>query len=143
MSVSGRSAITTAAAWIEELRTIPSSPGDLDDLLRDRVLVDLGAQRLAGLQAVLEARRAALIGIGDQLRQLVAGAVVEAEHARRVARRRAREHLAEGDDLRDRLLAVLLGHVADHALAAATEKSMSMSGIDTRSGFRKRSNSRS
>ena len=26
MSVSGRSAITTAAAWIEELRTIPSSP---------------------------------------------------------------------------------------------------------------------
>jgi hypothetical protein len=26
MSVSGRSAITTAAAWIDELRTIPSSP---------------------------------------------------------------------------------------------------------------------
>ena len=26
MSVSGRSAITTAAAWIEEFRTIPSSP---------------------------------------------------------------------------------------------------------------------
>jgi hypothetical protein len=26
MSVSGRSAITTAAAWIEALRTIPSSP---------------------------------------------------------------------------------------------------------------------
>ena len=26
MSVSGRSAITTAAAWIEELRTIPSRP---------------------------------------------------------------------------------------------------------------------
>ena len=26
MSVSGRSAITTAAAWIEVLRTIPSSP---------------------------------------------------------------------------------------------------------------------
>ena len=26
MSVSGRSAITTAAAWIDELRTIPSRP---------------------------------------------------------------------------------------------------------------------
>ena len=26
MSVSGRSAITTAAAWIDELRTMPSSP---------------------------------------------------------------------------------------------------------------------
>ncbi len=26
ISVSGRSAITTAAAWMEELRTIPSSP---------------------------------------------------------------------------------------------------------------------
>ena len=26
MSVSGRSAMTTAAAWIEELRTIPSRP---------------------------------------------------------------------------------------------------------------------
>ena len=26
MSVSGRSAITTAAAWIEEFRTMPSSP---------------------------------------------------------------------------------------------------------------------
>ena len=34
-SCSGRSAITTAAAWIELLRMIPSRPlGDVDDLLR-------------------------------------------------------------------------------------------------------------
>ena len=92
---------------------------DVDDLLGDAVAVDLGAQRRARRQAVLELRRAALLGIGDQLGQPVAGAVVVAEHARRVARGRPREHLAEGDDLRDRVLAVLLGHVADHALAAA------------------------
>ena len=120
MSVSGRSAITTAAAWIEELRTIPSSPCATSTIcLAVGVAVDLGAQRLARLQAVLEARRTAHDRIRDQLREPVAGAVVVAEHARRVARRRAREHLAEGDDLRDRLLAVLVGHVADHALAAA------------------------
>src|ERR1700760_3578113 len=100
MSVSARSAITTAAAWIDELRTIPSRPwatsticlatpsrstsarsgwrggsppprgvgrrvaddplealGDVDDLLGDAVPVDLGTQRLAGSQALLEARR--------------------------------------------------------------------------------------
>ena len=121
MSVSGRSAITTAAAWIEELRTIPSSPWATSTIcLRGR---RRGRPRprsgCAGLQAVLEARRAAHDRVGDQLREPVAGAVVVAEHAGRVARRRAREHLAEGDDLRDRLLAVLVGHVADHALAAA------------------------
>ena len=120
MSVSGRSAITTAAAWIEELRTIPSRPlRDVDDLRRVGLLVVGLAQRLAGLQAVLEGRRAAHDRVGDQLRQAVAGAVVEAEHARRVAGGRAREHLAEGDDLRDRLAPVLLGHVAHHPLAAA------------------------
>ena len=46
-------------------------------------------------------------------------AVVVAEDARGVARRRAREHLAEGDDLRDRLAAVLADDVLHHALAAA------------------------
>ena len=33
MSVSGRSAITTAAAWIEELRTMPSRPWRVVDHL--------------------------------------------------------------------------------------------------------------
>ena len=52
ISVSGRSAITTAAAWIELLRTMSSRPArDVDDLLRLGVgvvgLPQLGA-RLAG-----------------------------------------------------------------------------------------------
>ena len=120
MSVSGRSAMTTAAAWIEELRTIPSRP-----LATSMIAAASGSGRprprsgWPSRQAVLEVRRAALLGIGDQLRELVADRVGIAEHARRVTRRRAREHLAEGDDLRHALLAVLLGHVTDHLLAAA------------------------
>ena len=92
---------------------------DVHDLLGDRVARDLVGQLLPGLQAVLEARRAAHDRVRDQLRQPVARAVVVAQHARGVARRGAREHLAEGDDLRHALGAVLLGHVADHALPAA------------------------
>ena len=93
--------------------------GDVDDLLGDRVLVVLGAERLALLEAVLEARRATHDRVRDQLGELVALAVLVAEHAGGVARRRAREHLAEGDDLRDRLAAVLLDDVLHHALTAA------------------------
>jgi len=92
---------------------------DVDDLPRDRVLVDRGAQRLALREALLEGRRPPLLGVGDQLRETVPHAVVVAEHAGRIARCLARRHLAEGDDLRDRLAAVLLDHVAQHALAAA------------------------
>ena len=91
----------------------------LDDLLGDRVPVDLGAQRLTRLEAVLEARRTAHDRVGDQLGQAIAGTVVVAEHTGGVARRRAREHLAERDDLRHRLLAVLVGHIPDHALTTA------------------------
>ncbi len=120
MFVSGWPEITTAAAWIEELRTIPSRPrGDVDDLLRRAVRVVGAAQRLARLEAVVERRRAALLRVRDELREAVAGAVVVAEHAGGVARGGAREHPAEGDDLRDRVAAVLLGHVAHHAVAAA------------------------
>ena len=93
--------------------------GDVDDLLGGRVPGDLGGELGARLHAVLERRRAALLGIGDQLGQAVADAVVVAEHARGVARRGAREHAAEGDDLRHAVGAVLVGHVADHAVAAA------------------------
>ena len=93
--------------------------GDVDDPLHVGVGVDRLAQVLAGLQAVLEARAAAHDRLRDQLRGPVAGRVVVAEHAGRVAGRRARRHLAEGDDLGDRLAPVLLLHVADHPLAAA------------------------
>ncbi len=99
---------------------MPSSPRAVSTISRgDRVALGLGAQRLAGPQAVLEGGRAPHDRVGDQLRQPVPDAVLVAEHPRGVARRGSREHPAERDDLRDRLGAVLLGHVADHALAAA------------------------
>ena len=93
--------------------------GDLDDPLHVGVGVDRPAQVLAGLQALLEARAAPHDRLRDQLRRPVAGGVVVAEHAGRVAGRRPRRHLAEGDDLGHRLAPVLLLHVADHALAPA------------------------
>ena len=93
--------------------------GDVDDPLR----VGLGVvglfQLLARLEAFREGGAAAHDRLRDLLREAVAGAVVEAEHAGGVAGRGARRHLAEGDDLGDRLAAVLLGDVADHPLAAA------------------------
>ena len=120
ISCSGRSAITTAAAWIELLRMIPSRPWATS---RIRLRVGLGVvglfQLLAGLQALLEGGVAAHDRLRDLLGEAVAGAVVEAEHAGGVAGRGARRHLAEGDDLGDRLAAVFLADVADHPLAAA------------------------
>ena len=89
---------------------------DVDDAPRVRVLVACLAQRLAVLQAVLERRRAPHDRVGYQLGEAVAGRVVVTEHSRGVARRRAREHLPERDDLRNRLAPVLLGHVSHHAL---------------------------
>ena len=74
--------------------------GDVDDLLGGRVPRDLGGELGPRLHAVLERRRAALLGIRDQLGEAVADAVVVAEDAGGVARGGAREHAAEGDDLR-------------------------------------------
>ena len=120
MSVSGRSEITTAAAWIEALRTIPSRPRATSTIcFAVGSLRVLGGEVGARLQALLEARRAAHDRVRDQLRQPVPHAVVVPQHARGVARGGAGEHLAEGDDLGDAVGAVLVGHVADHALAAA------------------------
>ena len=94
-------------------------PGDVDDLLGRGLGVVGDPQGLAGREAVLERGRAAHDGLRDQLGQPVTGAVVVAQDARRVAGRGARLHLAEGDDLSDPVGAVLLRHVADHALAPA------------------------
>ena len=119
MSVSGRSAITTAAAWIEELRTIPSSPFATSMIWRASGSLSY-TRRSSGSSAryCVEALRAAHHRLGDQLRDPVPRPVVEAEHARRVARGGAREHAAEGHDLGDRAAPVLVGDVLDHALAA-------------------------
>ena len=91
----------------------------VDDLLGRGVRVVGAAQRLSRLQAAVEGRRPALLGIGDELGQAIADAVVVAQHARGVAGGGAREHLAEGDDLGDRLAPVLRDHVLHDALAPA------------------------
>ena len=120
MSVSGRSEITTAAAWIEALRTIPSRPCATSTICLAVGSLDTSRGELgARLQAVGERGRPALLRVGDQLGQPVADRVLVPEHARRVARGRAREHLAEGDDLGHAVGAVLRRDVADHALPAA------------------------
>ena len=93
--------------------------GDVDDATRVGLLVVGLLQGFAFFQAILEGRRASHDRVGDQLGEAVAGAVVIAEHTRRVAGGGAREHLAERDDLGDRLASVLLGHVAHHTLATA------------------------
>ena len=93
--------------------------GDVDDPLRVGLGVVGLLQLLARLEAFSEGGAAAHDRLRYLLRQAVAGAVVEAEHAGGVAGRGARRHLAEGDDLGDRFAAVLLADVADHPLAAA------------------------
>ena len=93
--------------------------GDVDDPFRVGLGVVGPFQLLARLQAFLEGGAAAHDRLRDLLGEAVAAAVVEAEHAGGVAGRRARRHLAEGDDLGDRLAAVLLADVADHPLAPA------------------------
>ncbi len=105
---------------MDALRTIPSRP-----LATSTICAAIGsratsaARSAPGCQALVEARRAAHDRVRDQLRELVPHAVVVAEHARRVARGRAREHLAEGDDLRHAIGAVLLLDVGHHALTPA------------------------
>ena len=116
MSVSGRSAITTPAAWIESWRIEALERlREVDDLLHERVgvvgLLQLGARLEAVVEVDLRAFR-------DQLRDLVDGAVRDLEHAAGVADGGAGHHRPEGDDLRDAVAAVLLGDVVDDAVAA-------------------------
>ncbi len=104
---------------------------DVDDPLRVRARVHLAAQVRVGLQALLEAGAAAHDRLRDELCEPVAGAVVVAQHPGGVPRCGARRHLAEGDDLRDRLAAVLLLDVAHHPLAA-TDREVD---VDVRHGL--------
>ncbi len=89
--------------------------GEVDDLLRDGVGVDRLAQLGARLHALLERLARSF---RDQLRDPVDGAVGDLEHATGIADGGAGGHRREGDDLRDAVAAVLLGHVVDHPLAA-------------------------
>ena len=114
--VSGSAPITTPAAWIESARVRPfERAGEVDDLLRDGVGVDRLAQLGARLHALLERLARPF---RDQLRDPVDGAVGDLEHAARIADGGAGGHRREGDDLRDAVTAVLLGHVVDDPLAA-------------------------
>ncbi len=115
-SVSGRSAITTPAAWIESWRTRPSSGFARSTISRDE---RVGVVRLLQLRARLEAVvEVDLRPFRDQLRDLVDGAVGDLEHAAGVADGGAGHHRPEGDDLRDAVAPVLLGDVVDDAVAA-------------------------
>ena len=106
MSISGSAPITTPAAWIASWRVQPFERlREVDDLLRDRVGVDGGAQLLAGLEAVVERLARPF---RDELRDLVDDAVRHLEHAAGVADGGAGGHRPEGDDLRDAVAAVLL-----------------------------------
>ena len=75
-----------------------------------------------------------------ELAQLVDLPVRHFQHAADIAQHAASLQRAEGDDLRDLLAAVLSLHVTMTSSRRSWQKSMSKSGIDTRSGLRKRSN---
>jgi len=110
-------------------------------LLHLRVALLHPAQDFALLQRLVQRhveRRRDLLG------DLVHVGERHLEHAADIADHRLGLHRPEGDDLRDLLAAVLLGDVVDDLAAAAySQKSMSMSGSEMRSGFRKRSKMRS
>jgi hypothetical protein len=89
--------------------------GHVDDG-RHRLVVAVGVGEVFALLQRLLERHAELEG--DHLRDLVDEAVGVAEHAADVAHHGLRGHGAEGDDLRDGVAAVLVGHVVDDAVAA-------------------------
>ena len=93
---------------------------EVDDLAHHLVRVVRLPQLGAGLQAVVEIDLRAL---GDRLRNLVDDAVRDVEHPPGVTNGRPRGHRPEGDDLRDPIAAVLLGHVVDDLVASVRPRS--------------------
>ena len=57
MSVSGRSAITTAAAWIDALRTMPSSP-----CATPTICAATGSREISAARSAPGARQSAKLG---------------------------------------------------------------------------------
>ena len=88
---------------------------EVDDLADERVGVVRRAQLLPRLERLVEVH---LRPLGDELGDLVDGAVRDIEHAAGVTDRRARHHRPERDDLRHAVAPVLVGRVVDHAVAA-------------------------
>ena len=77
----------------------------------------------------------------NHLRDLVDFGICHFHAAAGVLDDAAGRHAFRSNDLRDVFAAVLLRHVVDDAPRRFMQKSMSISGSETRSGFRKRSNS--
>ena len=90
-------------------------PGEVDDLLGNRIGVDDLAQLGAVRHRVLERLPRPF---GNELRDAVDDAVRDLEDATGIADRRPRGHRRERDDLRDAVAAVLLGDVVDDPLPA-------------------------
>ena len=86
-------------------------PREVDDLLRDGIVLDRVRELGARLERLLERLPWPL---GDHLRQPVDGAVRDLEHAAGIAHGRPGRHRGEGDDLRHPIAPILLGHVVDH-----------------------------
>ena len=128
-SISGLLDMITPAACTPHCRLRPSrSAGGVDDLLDLRVdlverphLGGLGVALVAGVEHPGErdvlAHDRGRHRLGDAVGHRVAG--LAEEHPRRVLDRGLRLDRGVGDDLRDPVLAVLLGDVADHLAAPA------------------------
>jgi hypothetical protein len=117
-------------------------PGEREQLAR--LLLGLLALRQARLHLARILQGDALAGLeGNKLRQFVRARVAPFHDPPDVAHHGARRHRAEGRDLRNRLRAVFRFTYSITRSRPRSQKSMSKSGIDTRSGFRKRSNRRS
>ena len=82
-----------------------------------RVAVALGLQARLVVDGALERDRIGRV-LRHQLAELVDLPVGHLQHAADVAQHAARLQRAEGDDLRDPVVAVLVLHVADHLVAA-------------------------
>ncbi len=90
---------------------------DVEGAAHHRIAVALGLQPRLVVDGALERHRIGRV-LRHQLAELVDLAVRHLQHAADVAQHAARLQRAEGDDLRDPVVAVLGLHVADHLVAA-------------------------
>ena len=116
-STNGRSEMTTPAACVPMLRTVPST---VLRRVEQRFTQSVESYSLLEFRHLLD-RFADLHGlagqVGHQLRHAIDVGQRHIQRAARVANRRARAQRAERDDLRDLVFAVLVDGVVDHLRA--------------------------
>jgi hypothetical protein len=144
MSVNGRSEMTTAAAWIDALRTIPSRPW-----ATSTICFAVASRATSLASSVPGARQSSKLGgrpcWGSGMSFASLSPIAYSWPSTRAASRVA----ARGNILPKVMICATRSapyFSVTYRITRSrprTEKSMSMSGIDTRSGLRKRSNSRS